>query len=696
MGMMARMRSLAPAFILTVGGLFVLFMVISDSNVLEALGGRTNKVGSVNGDEITYQEFVTAVDRQREMMKQQSGNEVDENQVPQIRDQVWDALISQKLIEHVVKKFNISVSDDEIRDIILGDNPPDFLKQNFIDSLGRFNRQLYENALFDPQNKEVLLQAEEYVRQNRLNEKLQSMLLASINVSEQEIKKKFMDQNIYMNAEYALIDLNIFPDSLVAVTDEDLKAYYNENLSSYKMPAQRKLKFVLFLDRPSEFDSSSVRKILENVVSNVKSDTASFQFYVDIYSSQPYSRDTVSIQTFPVEVVEKIISSQPGSVIGPVSVPEGFVVYHLVSVIPSKETFVRASHILINQAGNDEANYQEAMNVYNVLIQKNNFEEIAKERSSDPGSGPKGGDLGWFGKGDMVPEFEKAVFEGSVGVIQKPVKTNFGYHIIKVTGRSDKNYVIEKIVNPVTTSAATRDAVYNKAYDFSYLANKNGFEKEAELMNYSVSETPQFVETAVSVPGLGANKRIVEFAFSNSLNTVSEVFKVPSGYVVVKISEVTRQSIKPFEEVINSIKPVVLKEKKYKMAKELADEVKKKIGNDVNKANEINSKIQLNKTGNFNASTGSVPGLGREYAFSENALRLDKNKVSEPIRGIRGYYLIKVIEKTDFDSSAYSIQRNNLRDQILQEKKGMYFNQWLAKIKQDADITDNRYRFFGE
>ncbi|MCH7517218.1 MAG: SurA N-terminal domain-containing protein, partial [Bacteroidetes bacterium] len=211
MAMMAKMRSLAPAFIITVGVLFVLFMVISDSNVLEALGGRTNNVGSINGVDITYQEFQAALDQQREI-RRQSGQEVDDEQIDQFRNQVWDIIVTRVLIEQQVNKLGISVSDEEITDIILGDNPPAFLKQNFIDSVGNFNRELYENALFDPQNEQALINAEESVRQFRLNEKLQSIILASVNVTEDEVLRKFMDQNIYVNdAEYTSISFSIFP-----------------------------------------------------------------------------------------------------------------------------------------------------------------------------------------------------------------------------------------------------------------------------------------------------------------------------------------------------------------------------------------------------------------------------------------------------------------------------------------------------
>jgi peptidyl-prolyl cis-trans isomerase D len=77
------------------------------------------------------------------------------------------------------------------------------------------------------------------------------------------------------------------------------------------------------------------------------------------------------------------------------------------------------------------------------------------------------------------------------------------------------------------------------------------------------------------------------------------------------------------------------------------------------------------------------------------AVNADLNKVSEPAKGLRGYFLIKVTERSSFDSTAYSIQRSALRDQLIQEKRGMYVNQWLEKLKKDADIEDKRYMFFG-
>ncbi len=127
------------------------------------------------------------------------------------------------------------------------------------------------------------------------------------------------------------------------------------------------------------------------------------------------------------------------------------------------------------------------------------FATLAKEKSED-GSASKGGDLGWFGKGQMVKEFETASFNGKIGKIQRPIKTQFGYHIIKVTGRTNKEYILEKIVNEIRASATTLDRAYNNAGDFSYIADKNGFESEAKVMGYEVLETTSFIEETRMVP----------------------------------------------------------------------------------------------------------------------------------------------------------------------------------------------------
>lgn len=694
MAMMAKMRNLAPAFIIAVGGLFVLFMVISDSNVLEVLGARTNNIGSVNGRDITYQEFSNYMDRAIENQKAQTGQDINEDNMDYFRDQVWDALVTQILTEEQLKKFGIVISDDEIRSVILGENPPDFLKSSFIDSLGNFNREMYETALFDARNKEALVQAEEAVRQQLLSQKLQSILFATVNISEGEIKRKFIEQNIRMTAEFVLIDLNTIPDEEIKYDDNDLRNYYNQNPEQFSLKDQRKVKYVTFKIAPSNRDSNLVLQNIQNVYDRAVNDTADFKTYVDIYSEAPYSKDTLTINQLPADVSKIIENSNQGTIIGPVKVGNGYGIFKYFGSVQSTESFVRASHILIPSTGDDVKDLAEANRIHGELIKGANFAEYAKKYSQDPGSAKNGGDLGWFGKGQMVKEFEDASFNGAVNVIQKPVKSSYGYHIIKVTGKSNKKYIVEKISNEIKPSAMTRDEIYNKANDFAYLSDKNGFDKEAETLQYQVQESTPFNEDATAVPGIGYNKSIIRYAFENGLNTVSPVFKIPSGYVVFMISEATKAGVKKFDDVKEEIKTLVIKEKKYEKAKSMALDLKGKIGSDFSKALTYYSKARVDTTGEFTTS-GSIPKVGMEYNFSASAYSLPLNQVSEPIKGFRGYFLVKVIKKNEFDNRLYEAQRTMLRDNLLQEKKSTFLNQWLVKIKEDADIVDKRYMFFG-
>lgn len=694
MAMMAKMRSLAPAFIISVGVLFVLFMVLSDSNVMEVFGIRTNTLGSVNGVKITYQEFMKTMDTERENQKQQNGKDIPDDQSDQFREQVWDAMVTRILVDQQIKKFGITVPDQEIKNILLS-NPPEFLKKQFIDSSGKFNKQQYLSAIYNPQNSAALINVENMIRQNQLNQKLQSMLLASVSVSPEEIKRVFVQDNTKMNAQYALVPLNEFPASSIKVTNEELYNYYNRHLDEFQVPAKRKIDLVIFSLSPSSQDTINIKDDMENIMEQIKNDTASFKSLVEKYSGKPYSKDTVAITGFSEKAANLLMNAKPGSIVGPVESNGGYVIYHLVAKLRSKDTYVRASHILINQFGSDEKNLEEANKLYNELKKGADFGNIAKEYSKDPGSAAKGGDLGWFGKGQMVPEFEKASFLGRVGEVQKPIKTKYGYHIIKVTGRTSDKFVIEKIEEQIQTSGTTKDLQLNNAKDFSYIANKDGFSKEAKLMNYKVISTPEFTKEYNYVPGIGVSKNLVDFAFNNDKNSISDAISTSRGYVVAEVTSVMPEGVQPFNKVVNIIKPKVIKEKQYQKAEQTASNIVSKIGGDLSKASSIDPKVTVKETGEFTFFR-SIPGIGTDYNFSAAALKAPIGKITGPVKGQQGYYLMKVLSRTPFDSTAYEVQKNKIMARIINEKKNSFFPEWLAKLKKDADIVDHRNQFFGQ
>jgi len=698
MAIMTKMRDNMPAILI---GLVVMFLItiVFDwgMNYLGLTSERNDPViGIVNGKEIKYTEFNKIVDQARENQKAQSGQDIEDDQLPMFRDQVWESYVNQILIEQEVEKLGIKVTDDEIYEIITGENPPEFLKTNFIDSLGNFNRQMYLQAIMDPRNKEALAQAEEFVKQQRLQEKLVAYLKATVVVPENEVKKRFMEQNVRADAKFVLFDLNTIKDNEVSYTEDDLKAYYKKNIDQYKVEAQRKLKYVIFRRQPSKADSQSVFNSLKAIAEEARRDP-DFAGLIKLYTNQEYSEKPILHGSLPYEAEVELYKHKVGDVVGPVLTYSGYSIFKIVRDSLGADEYVHASHILI-PAGDDTSS---ALNkVKDILQQIKNgadFAKMAKEYSLDPISASRGGDLGWFGKGMMVPPFEKAAFNAKIGEIVGPVRTDYGYHLIKVHDKSKRIIIAAELNQPVKISPQTEEELYNAAQDFVYIVEKNGeFEKEAELMKYQVLETGFFTEKSEFIPGIGMNKPLVKFAFKNKVGKVSEVFPTAQGYIVAKISDATEAGFKTFDEVKETIKQAVIKEKKYEILKKKAEEMRKKIpaGQGLDYLRNLDTNIVITQTGQFNYGQFVGGGVGRDFAFNFAAFKLKVGEVSEPVKGNRGYYLIELVSKQDFDKTAFDIQKNTIRNQILQEKQSTIISSWMNELKKKAKIEDFRFKYY--
>ncbi len=694
MGMMTRMRNLAPWFIVTVGAVFVLFMVLSDANVSEIFRNQSRIIGEINGKEIYYQDFVNRVEFEKTNLEKQ-GRVIEETQMSDFRDQVWDAMVNEALIEKKIEEFGIEVTDQEVIDLILGANPPQFVKQYFTDSTGAFNRQAYDAAMRNPENKEAVLQIEEMVKRQLTQQKLTDHLFAAVQVSEDELMEDFAKQHIYMNADYVAVMTSSISDKDVKLTDEYQKEYYKKNILNYNQEEKRVIDYVLFSLQPSKEDTSTILNNLSSIIEKSKNDTLPFKNYIEIYSEKPYSVDTLSLTKIDVTLQKALSNAKDGEIIGPAITREGVILAKLIAKTDSKEPSVRASHILVKLGTDEKAALQKANDIYTKVTSGGNFAQIANEVSEDPGSAVKGGDLGWFSKGQMVPEFEQAVFNGQIGQIQKPVKTNFGYHIILVTEKSSTDYVVERIINELKPTATTIDNIYQKASDFSYLAKENNFKSEAELMKLKSIESKPFTKTQKSISGLGSNFSITSYSFNNSIGEVSDVFRVQNGYVVFQVLKEIEEGPQPYEEVKEVVHSQALNELKLEKAMEITKKIKAKIGSTGNLelAKQVFPAAKVAQVNNFKIGV-NIPTIGREFAFSEYAYTAKVGKVSQPIKGNRASFLVKLTSRTPFDQTGYSVQRLSIYEKLLRAKQREFLTDWMEKVKEEAEVKDYRYNFF--
>ena len=696
MPIMTKMRDNMPVILVGLVVMFVVMIVFEwGMDYLGTRSGRHDYIGIIEGKKVTYQEFSDLVKRAAENQKKQSGQEPDENTYRQIRDQVWNSLVASRLVERETERAGITVSDQELVDWVKGDTPPEFLVQQFRDSTGNFNRNLYDQTINDPKNKEIMIQVETGLRQQRLSEKMQSLILASVRVTPGEMQQRYEDQNLKLEAQYALFDPNrFFSDTSVSVTDDDLRKFYNENQEEFKSKATRKLKYVLFSDQPSAKDSQDVLVEITNVLQQSK-------LGIDFLELKKSYSESQSPEAFfkhgelTKEKEKAVFGAKAGSVIGPIPDFDG---YHLIKILEEKkgaETFIRARHILLAIAGTADAAVMKQANDLIARARKGeDFAELAKQYSTEPGASTSGGDLGWFGKGRMVKPFEDAAMKGTPGQIIGPVKTQFGIHVIKIEGRDNREVKIADIVLPVKASSQTKDDAFQRAQDFAYLVKDGKFEKEAEGLGLQVKETPAFQKGGM-VPGLGFNESMAQFAFSKDLGDVSDAYQVSGGVVSCKISEVKKEGVRPFDEVKEALKPRVPRKKKMALMKEVVTKQRSALNDTADLAvlAATDTRIAVQTTGQFQPS-GSIPTIGRDNAFLGVAMSLPVRKVSQAVEGGRGYYLIKLLGKSPFDSASFNAQRTILAAQMLQEKKQRIIADWLEKLKEKADIEDSRDMFY--
>jgi len=695
MGIMTRMRNNMPVILIGLVIVFIITIVFEWGMDYLGMSQQSDTIGVIDGKKVSYQEFSDLVRQQAEQYKQQTKQDPDETLMKQIREQVWNNLVTQTLLERETKKAGISVTDQEIIDWVRGENPPEFLVQQFRDSTGQFRRDAYEQALNDPRNKEIWIQVETALRQQRLAEKMQSLVFSSVRATEGELRDRYMDQNMKANVQYAFFD----PDKIIAtdavtVTDDDIRKVYNENTEEFKQPALRKLKYIFITDQPSARDSSEVLSEIISIMQRVKSGADFLEVQAD-YSETPAQPSFYKHGELTQEKETAIFGAKVGDVVGPVSDYEGAHIFKILEQKNGADVFVKARHILLDASSADQE--ASARKLAGELIARakrgEDFATLARQYSTEPAATSSGGDLGWFGKGRMVKEFEAAALSGRPGQIIGPVKTQFGIHVIKIEGRDSRELKVATISLPIKASSATREDAFQRAQDFAYIAKNGNFEKDAESSGLTVQETSEFAKGAF-IPGIGQFESLNKFAFTNDLGDISDAYQVNNGYAVVKISDVKKEGVRPFDEVKESLRGRALREKKMAALKAIVDQKYSSLGENGD-LNTLTSdpNISVQTTGDFTFG-GGVPTVGREFAFNGAAKEAAIGKVTAPVEGKRGYYLMKVMTRTPFDSAGFSMTKNMLATQVVTEKRQRVLAQWLAKLKETSEIEDNRDLFY--
>ncbi|RZK97596.1 MAG: peptidylprolyl isomerase, partial [Hymenobacter sp.] len=434
--------------------------------------GRDGQVvGEVNGSKIELPEFTAALEQAKQNFANQQGRPADDQALNYLRDQTWNQLLYRRAFQPEIDKLGLSVGDEEMVDMVQGDNPNPAIRQAFTDpKTGQFDKARLIDYLKNLDKLPPDAQAAFHNFEASLRDfdgpvnKFNALLKNSVYVTTAEAKQFDQAQNAKASFRYLFVPYSSVSDSAFKPTDAQLSDYLARHKGRYKVEDGRSIEYIVVPETATKEDSAALRTSIDGIAQQFRT-APNDSLFVRSNSEQPYSPAYLTATQLPQQLTKQPLVV--GQVYGPFVIGNTLAVYKITGEKP-KPT-VSASHILFKTEPSmtpdaKAAVKAQAQDILNKIKGGADFAAMAKQYGTD-GTKDKGGDLGYFDRTSMVPEFSKAAFGApGVGLLPTLVETNFGYHIVKVTGKKTENtYQVASVLKSVQPSDATREAAYARA-----------------------------------------------------------------------------------------------------------------------------------------------------------------------------------------------------------------------------------------
>ena len=672
--------------------------------------GKMESVGEIAGEKVTYPEFEAKAEEYLQQITEQNKNiELTAENIYEIKMETWKNLVKEILLNKELETLGITVTTDELFDLVQGKNPHYYILQSFSDpQTGAFNPQVVLNFLQtldqrEPEVKKQWLNLEKAIKEERINTKYLSLIRNAYFVPKAFAVKDYIDKNKSADIEYILMRYKTIPDESIKVTEEDLKKAYEEHKHEFNVKeAFCDIEYVVFDIEPSKED----RTKLEEEINGIREEFATTEdlaYVVNTNSDMRYDSTYKKEDQLPVMFDSLIFNSPVGTTLGPLVDNNN---YYLARIIDfqTRPDSVKASHILIRFKGaqgapetvtrtEDEAKAKADSILGIVKKQAPRFGEFAVQFSEDESLKDKQGDLGWFSDGMMVPEFNEACFKGKKGDIVV-IKTVFGYHVIYLSDQaaSVKKVKVAMIQRLLEPSSETFQKVYSEATQF---ISDN---KTVEQLDKALIEAgrPKRIAEAVkimdnNIPGLKSPREIIRWAFNEETekDEISKVFDVDGKYVVAILKLRQGKGIPTLDVIKDKIEPLAVRNKKIDMLTEKINAVKTAASTMELLSQKLNTPVEKGEMIKF--SSFNLPAIGPEPDVIGTAFALKKGVLSKPVAGGNGVFIIKVNEFYDAPAiTDYTPTVKMLQNYFMQRASFEVF-----KALEDVyEITDNRHLFY--
>jgi peptidyl-prolyl cis-trans isomerase D len=699
------LREKAGVLVAGVIGLSLFLFVVSDF-FGRGRGQRMKQkkyyeIGQISGEYLSYQDFEQRYQNLLEIYKLSGRTKIDEATTESIREQIWQQMIREKILDPQYKKLGIGVSTEEVDELVLGNNPHQIVQQLFTDQqTGTFNKSFLVNFLkqteVDPTAKKYWLFFENEIVNDRTNAKYNSLVARGLYVTSKQAEFEKNLNSPTVDFSYTLKNYASLSDSSVTVSESEIQAYYAKHKESYKRTASRNIEYVTFDVTPSDED----KKVTEEWINKTKEDLATATDPLQFINMTADTRHVglyLTLNNVPENLKDFVKKEDRNAIFGPYIEDGSYKIAKLLDVADRPDS-VHVRHILLspNSKRTMEAARHEADSLIKLIKSGTSFEALAQSNSDDKGSAQIGGDLGWFQEGRMVVPFNEACFSGKKGDI-KTAETSFGVHIIEILAqsKSSRKYNIGIIDRKILPGSQTTQKIYSEASQFA--GTNNTYEK----FNKAVAEkginkrvANDIAPQQKTLPGLNNPRSLIIALFQAEPgkiildNNQQAVFEVGDKYVVAYCTKKQDDGIAPEKAVENDIRFAVIKDKKAQIisaefkknegAGKTIDDIARSMGLAVQEATQIN----------FRSYT--VPGAGTEPTLIAAATVARQGEVTGPVKGNNGVYLLVANNITTAQGEDDKTLRARLSSTY--QMRGNY--EAYEALRKAANIVDKRYKFY--
>jgi peptidyl-prolyl cis-trans isomerase D len=705
MAILEKLRVRAGLFLAIAIGLALLAFVLSDFlNSSGSLFTRSKfEIAEVFGKSVPYTDYETLVNELEEIQKLQTGQtSLDEATMDQIRNVTWENMIQDMLLEKQYAKLGIDVSPEELRDLIMGENPHPAIAQLFTDpQTGIFNRQAFNTFMQrintedeTSDEKKYYLYIENEIFRQRKNIKYLNLIRKGLYATKFEAVLQQEESSRSVDVNYIVQGFNTLSDSVITVTETDIKKFYKDNIILFKQKESRDIRYVYFEVTPSRADIQAAKQWINDIKPDFEKAEDIGQF-VSMESDESFDSKNYSLGELPDSIGNFMFSAAQGATYGPYFSDNTYRISRLAAINYLPDS-VKARHILLSATqSNAQKLYKMADSLVNLIKGGANFGTLAMLYSAD-GSAQTGGDLGWFKDGEMVKPFSDSCFHGKTGET-KIVPTQYGLHIVQIQDQSrpTKKVQVGTIVKQVVPSEETDHGYYVKANEFAGM--NNTYEKfnkaiETEKLTTNTQAALNLAPMDKKVNNLESVRTLVSWAYKAEEQDVSSVFKFGNKYVVAVVDKVREEGPAPLKDIQAEVENRIRQQKKAESI--VATIVSKKA---VAKTLEDLAKslgIQVEPVTGLKFTSSSLGNAGIEPNVIAAALALEKGVVSNPIIGENGVYVLSVSSITapaDADLKADTDLARNYVERSYAARANYYAYEALKEL---AKIRDNRREFY--